>query len=213
MAGNIQESDSTVRQLQFNPDGRRPLRVGRSHATSVIQEQKARTMFGNKNSKGKDVSMAAPVNAPAQPRVAPVEAAAPQALKNYISAGTVIEGNIISHEDLRLDGTVKGDIRTTGCLILGKESNVEGNILASEAEVAGLITGTVESKGSLTIRATCKIFGDIITRSLNVESGSSFNGRCKVGGEADERAAPSRQSTPAPAAAVAPAAVVARPKV
>ena len=213
MARNSQESDWSVRQLQFNSDGWRFLRVGRSHATSVIQEQKARTMFGNKNSKGKEVSMAAPVNTPAPARTAPVEAAAPQALKNYISAGTVIEGNIISHEDLRLDGTVKGDIRTTGCLILGKESNVEGNILASEAEVAGLITGTVESKGSLTIRATCKIFGDIITRSLNVESGSSFNGRCKVGGEADERPAPARQSTPAPAAAAAPAAVAARPKV
>ena len=153
--------------------------------------------------------MAAPVHAPAPARVAPVEAAA---LKNYISAGTVIEGNIISHEDLRLDGTVKGDIKTTGCLILGKESNVEGNILASEAEVAGLITGTVESKGSLTIRATCKIFGDIITRSLNVESGSSFNGRCKVGGEADERSAPARQATTAPAAAPAAAPVAARPK-
>ena len=154
--------------------------------------------------------MAAPVHAPAPARVAPVEAAT---FKNYISAGTVIEGNIISHEDLRLDGTVKGDIKTTGCLILGKESNVEGNILASEAEVAGLITGTVESKGSLTIRATCKIFGDIITRSLNVESGSSFNGRCKVGGEADERPAPARQSTHAVAPAPAAAPVAARPKV
>ena len=122
-------------------------------------------MFGNKASQGKNTPMATPAPAPAP--VAHVEERAPKAPKNYISAGTVIEGNIISHEDLRMDGTVKGDIKTTGCLILGKDSNVEGNILAAEAEVAGLITGTVESKGSLTIRATCKIFGDIVTRSLN----------------------------------------------
>jgi cytoskeletal protein CcmA (bactofilin family) len=174
-------------------------------------------MFGNKNPKGKEVSMAAPAPAPAPVRMAPVDEPAPKAPKNYISAGTVIEGNIISHEDLRMDGTVKGDIKTTGCLILGKESNVEGNILASEAEVAGLITGTVESKGSLTIRATCKIFGDIITRSLNVESGSSFNGRCKVGGEADERpvARPAAEAVRPAAVAPAPApvAAAARPKV
>jgi cytoskeletal protein CcmA (bactofilin family) len=167
-------------------------------------------MFGNKNSKGKEVTMAAPAPAPAP--VAHVEERAPKAPKNYISSGTVIEGNIISHEDLRMDGTVKGDIRTTGCLILGKDSNVEGNILAAEAEVAGLITGTVESKGSLTIRATCKIFGDIVTRSLNVESGSSFNGRCKVGGEADERPA-ARAAAPVAAPAPAPVAAAARPKV
>ncbi len=166
-------------------------------------------MFGNKNAKPKEVTMANP--APA--RTTPAEDQAAKAPKNYISAGTVIEGNIISTEDLRMDGTIKGDIKTTGCLILGKGSNVEGNILAAEAEVAGLITGTVESKGSLTIRATCKIFGDIITRSLNVESGSSFNGRCKVGGDADERSAPAaRPAVTAPASAPAPAAV-AKPKV
>ena len=170
-------------------------------------------MFGNKNPKAKDNSMAAPVQAQAPARMAPAEDHAAKAPKNYISAGTVIEGNIISHEDLRMDGTIKGDIKTTGCLILGKDSNVEGNILAAEAEVAGVITGTVESKGSLTIRATCKINGDIITRSLNVESGSSFNGRCKVGGEADARpAAEAARPAAAPAAPVA-APVAARPKV
>lgn len=165
-------------------------------------------MFGNKTNAPKHRE---PAPAPAPTPVAPVavEAPAARAPKNYISAGTVIEGNIISHEDLRLDGTVKGDIKTTGCLILGKESNVEGNILASEAEVAGMITGTVESKGSLTIRATCKIFGDIVTRSLNVESGSSFNGRCKVGGEAES---PRAEVRPAPAAPAA-APVASRPKV
>ena len=178
------------------------------------EKQKEGIMFGNKNSKIKEPSMAAPAPAPA--RTAPVEDHAAKAPKNYISAGTVIEGNIVSHEDLRMDGTIKGDIKTTGCLILGKDSNVEGNILAAEAEVAGLITGTVESKGSLTIRATCKIFGDIITRSLNVESGSSFNGRCKVGGEADDRSAarPAAEvARPAVApTAAAPAAAMAKPK-
>lgn len=172
-------------------------------------------MFGNKAPKGKDNTMANPAPAPA--RLAPVEAPAQKSPRNYISAGTVIEGNIVSAEDLHLDGTVKGDIKTTGCLILGKESNVEGNILASEAEVAGLITGTVESKGSLTIRATCKIFGDIVTRSLNVESGSSFNGRCKVGGESEDKSTkqvtePSRPAA-APVAPASPAmAVSAKPK-
>ncbi len=105
--------------------------------------------------------------------------------QNYISARTVIEGNIISHEDLTLDGRVKGDIKTSARLCLGPESVIEGNIVAAEAEVAGRITGTVESKGLLAIKSTCRIEGDIITRSLHVESGSSFNGRCKVGGDAE----------------------------
>lgn len=163
-------------------------------------------MFGNKSK-----PEPAPVEAPAAdaPRPLPVSAPEPMQsqLKNYISAGTVIEGNIISHEDLRLDGKVKGDVKTSARLWLGKDSVVEGNILAAEAEVAGRITGTVESKGLLAIKSTCRIEGDIATKSLNVESGSSFNGRCKVGGEPDAESAKVavanrlKQVAPAPAMA------------
>ncbi|MCA8992672.1 MAG: polymer-forming cytoskeletal protein [Planctomycetaceae bacterium] len=135
---------------------------------------------------------------PVAAKPAPQPQPAAQVPKNYISAGTVIEGNIVSHEDLHLEGTVKGDIKTSARLILGKDSVVEGNILASEAEAAGKITGTLESTGLLTIRSTCVIDGDIITKSLNVESGSSFNGRCKVG-EAAESARPKQNRLPATA--------------
>lgn len=151
-----------------------------------------------KSKKAEVAQAALPVEAPvAAPLREPVQETK---LMNYISAGTVVEGNIISHEDLRLDGRVKGDIKTSARLWLGAESVVEGNILAAEADVAGRITGTVESKGLLAIKSTCRIEGDIVTKSLNVESGSSFNGRCKVG--CDPEAAPVNRLKP-PAAAPA----------
>ncbi|MCA9080234.1 MAG: polymer-forming cytoskeletal protein [Planctomycetaceae bacterium] len=166
-------------------------------------------MFGSKK-KGAE---AKPAPAPAPQPQAPVEAAKKMSeAKNYISSGTVIEGNIVSHEDLHMDGTVKGDIKTSARLVLGKDSVVEGNILASEAEVAGRITGTVESKGLLAIKSTCVIDGDIVTKSLNVESGSSFNGRCKVGDAAEADRSGNRlragaaQKPAAPAAPAAPGA-------
>ncbi len=147
-----------------------------------------------------------PVEAPAVQK----EHSADEARVNFISAGTVIEGHIVSHEDLHLEGTIKGDIKTTAKLILGKAAIVEGNILAAEAIVAGRITGTVESKGLLAIKSTCVIDGDIITKSLNVESGSSFNGRCKVGGAIDKPAADAR---PAMTNRLVPAVGVAVPPV
>lgn len=169
-------------------------------------------MFGNKSQPQKksapQMNAPKPASAPAAPAVDEdddIEAA------NYISSGTVIEGNIISSEDLQLDGTVKGDIRTTSRLILGPDSIVEGNIVAAEAEVSGRITGTVESKGLLAIRSTCVIEGDIVTKSLNVESGSSFNGRCQVGtGATDAKPVPAAAPTgpvarPAPLASGKPA--------
>ncbi len=143
-------------------------------------------MFGNKSKSSAQAVSQKPV-APVEPAPAPAPAAPAAARTNYLAAGTVIEGNIISNEELYIDGTVKGDIRTSSRLFLGKDSIVEGNITALDADVAGKITGTVESKGLLAIKATCRIEGDIITQSLNVESGSSFNGRCKVGGQPEKR--------------------------
>lgn len=133
---------------------------------------------------------------PAPVAAKPVENAKPkpaeqeEAKVNFIAPGTTIEGNIVSSDDLQVDGTVRGDIRTTKKLVLGPKSIVEGNVSAADAEVAGQITGTAECNGLLTIRSTCVIEGDIVTKSLNVESGSSFNGRCRVGEAAKTPAKP-----------------------
>lgn len=137
-------------------------------------------MLGKKKPEPAKKPLTPPQSKPA-PAPEPAPVAKEESRVNFIAPGTTIEGNIISSDDLEVEGTVRGDIRTTKNLILGPKSVVEGNVSAADAEVAGQITGTAECNGLLTIRSTCVIEGDIVTKSLNVESGSSFNGRCRVG--------------------------------
>lgn len=125
-----------------------------------------------------------PIESKPMPMADAKENAAPT-YKNYIAAGTIIEGNMILQDDLYLAGTIRGDIQSNSKLIIGADAIVEGNLFAANAEVAGRITGTVECRGLLGIKSTCVIEGDIVTKSLNVEPGSTFNGRCKVGGAAE----------------------------
>lgn len=166
-------------------------------------------MFGNKSKKDSQVSgqrkPSTAVRSQSEAKPAPAPMSQPDhdddEPANYISAGTVIEGNIVSSEDLQIDGTVKGDIKTSSRLILGEDSIIEGNIMAEEAEVSGRIQGTVQTKGLLAIMKTCVIDGDIVTKSLNVESGSSFNGRCKVGASAERQVASESSSSSSPASA------------
>lgn len=155
-------------------------------------------MFGNKSKPVNHNSSKAPgaVTPPMPEKVtAPVQAAA--AAKNFIAAGTVVEGNIVTEGELQLEGTVKGDIRTDGKLVVSENAFVEGNIYAAQADVAGRITGTVECSGLLVIKASCIINGDIITKSLNVESGSTFDGRCKVGATPRNPVADKKEMNPA----------------
>ncbi len=81
-----------------------------------------------------------------------------------------------------VEGIVKGDVTTKTKLVCGPSALIEGNILAQHAEIAGRVHGTVKALGLLVINSSGTILGDVITKDLNVESGSTFNGRLQVGG-------------------------------
>ncbi len=120
---------------------------------------------------------------------------------NVIGKGTVIEGNVQAEGDLLVEGVVKGDITTKTKFVAGPSAIIEGNITAQHAEIAGRVQGTVKALGLLVINSSGTILGDVITKDLNVESGSTFNGRLQVGG--------SISSTPIQIAKVTVAPVVA----
>ncbi|CAN5147568.1 hypothetical protein BH23BAC1_BH23BAC1_01780 [soil metagenome] len=100
---------------------------------------------------------------------------------NSIGKGTLLQGNIETFGNLRIDGKVIGDIKTKSKLVLGQSSHVQGNILAQNAEIAGEVKGIVEVSDQLILKPSSVIHGDIITNKLIVESGATFNGGCKMG--------------------------------
>ncbi|MCH8231888.1 MAG: polymer-forming cytoskeletal protein [Bacteroidetes bacterium] len=100
---------------------------------------------------------------------------------NIIGKGTMVEGNLETYGNIRVEGQVIGNIKTKSKVALGQSSRVEGNILAQNAEVAGEVSGTVEVTELLLLKSTAVISGDIITNKLIVESGATFNGGCKMG--------------------------------
>lgn len=100
---------------------------------------------------------------------------------NIIGKGTVINGNIETYGNLRIEGKIVGNIKTKSKAAIGHSSYIEGNILAQNAEVAGHITGTIEVSELLILKPSAIINGDIITNKMIVESGATFNGGCKMG--------------------------------
>lgn len=100
---------------------------------------------------------------------------------NTIGKGTFVHGDIETHGNLRIEGKVEGNIKTKSKIVLGKSSIVVGNITAQNAEVEGHVTGKVHVGEILILKSSSKINGDIKTNRLIVESGSEFNGGCKMG--------------------------------
>ena len=100
---------------------------------------------------------------------------------NVIGKGTILEGNIETFGNIRIEGKVIGNIKSKSKIALGNSSHVEGNITAQNADIEGEVKGRLEISEMLVLKSTSVVHGDIITGKLVVEPGAVFNGSCKMG--------------------------------
>lgn len=101
---------------------------------------------------------------------------------NIIGAGTVIEGDIKSEADIRIDGTLNGSLFTKGKLVLGATGTVEGEVSCQNADISGAINGKIKVSELLALKSSSKLTGEIITNKLSIEPGASFSGSCSMAG-------------------------------
>lgn len=100
---------------------------------------------------------------------------------NLIGGGTKITGDINSPGDVRIDGQLNGNLITNGKFVLGVNGYIEGNITCVNADLSGEVKGTINVTEMLSLKATAKINGDIITSKLAIEPGAIFTGSCSMG--------------------------------
>lgn len=99
---------------------------------------------------------------------------------NLIMQGTVIEGNITTKGNIRIDGRLKGTLQCDGKVVVGQEGFVEGNIHCHQADVSGKVRGNLHVKDLAVLKNTSDITGDIVTGKLSIEPGAVFSGRCNM---------------------------------
>lgn len=98
-----------------------------------------------------------------------------------IGAGTTINGNIESTGDIRIDGTLIGNLTSKAKVLVGADGVIEGAIKGKNADVLGKVMGQMDIKEVLQLRGKCIIDGDIFAGKLEVEPTATFNGRCHMG--------------------------------
>ena len=100
---------------------------------------------------------------------------------NQIKSGTYIEGIIKATSDIRIDGTLKGTLQTEGKLVIGTSGQIDGDITCQSAEIHGTVNGKVTVNEMLSLKASCKLLGDIVVGRLSIEPGAQFSGSCVMG--------------------------------
>jgi cytoskeletal protein CcmA (bactofilin family) len=104
-----------------------------------------------------------------------------------LSSATTIVGDIQVDNDIRVAGTIKGKLTTTGHLIIEQTGLVEGEIKAGAATIAGKIVGNIETTDKLILEAKAVLQGDIRTKLLVIEDGANFNGNCSTESKAAQK--------------------------
>ena len=98
-----------------------------------------------------------------------------------ISAGTTLKGDISSTGDLRIDGTIIGNISSSAKIIIGASGVVEGDISGNQADIVGRVAGNVRAKELLQLRGESVVTGNLYAGKLQVEPTATFNGQCHMG--------------------------------
>lgn len=98
-----------------------------------------------------------------------------------IGSGTTLKGDISSNSDLRIDGTIIGNIRSSAKIVIGASGVVEGDIEGNQADIVGKVSGNIKVKDILQLRGDCIVSGNLYANKLQVEPTATFNGQCHMG--------------------------------
>ena len=101
--------------------------------------------------------------------------------QNVIAQGTKIVGDIESKGPFRIDGTIQGNIKTDGKVVVGKSGNIKGTLQAINVDIEGQFSGKLILKGTLSLKSSARIEGEVQVNKLAVEPGASFNATCSMG--------------------------------
>ena len=104
-------------------------------------------------------------------------------INTVIGRGSVSEGRFRVETGIRVDGVLKGELISSGTLIVGESGVIEADVKVHDAFVSGRIVGTLEAEDKVHLQANSAFVGKIKTRTLIVEEGAIFKAECDAGGE------------------------------
>jgi len=98
-------------------------------------------------------------------------------ITSVLGAGVIWQGNISGSGGVRIEGTFEGQIAMRGILVVGETGRVTcEKIRANTVIVAGAVRGNILAQ-KVEIRATGRIWGDVVTVSFATEEGAFLRGQ------------------------------------
>ena len=101
-------------------------------------------------------------------------------IKSLIAEGSVITGNIVFTDGLRVDGTVTGNIEAapeqSSILVISEIAHVSGDVSADHIIINGFVKGPVHARRMLELQPKARVEGDVHYSALEMHQGALITG-------------------------------------
>lgn len=105
-------------------------------------------------------------------------------LAAWIGKSLVVQGKVISNQDLTIDGQVEGTIELgQHGLTIGAGAKIKANLVAKTITISGAVTGNVTATEKVDVRSTGVVEGDIKAAHLQMSEGAMIRGRVEAHGK------------------------------
>lgn len=99
----------------------------------------------------------------------------------WVGKSVIFKGDLISSEDMSIDGRVEGTIEVRGhTLTIGPDADIHATIVAGTVNVLGTVTGKITADHKVDIHDSGSVEGDIVAPRLVMADGAMLRGRVDV---------------------------------
>lgn len=128
----------------------------------------------------------------------PIPARVPEAgligwreIRSFLDPGTQVSGKLAFMTPTRIDGRLRGEVRSSDLLVVSEGGQIHGSIWPTTLVVAGEVRGQILGAERVEIRPGGRVTGIIETKILIIVEGAFFEGDARM---AEEMAREARQS-------------------
>ncbi|MDR0623831.1 MAG: polymer-forming cytoskeletal protein [Treponema sp.] len=101
-------------------------------------------------------------------------------INTIIGPNTRMNGNIETGGFTRVDGSITGDVKARGRVVIGERARMKSNVSGTSITVGGVVHGHIIASEQIIILSTGLVLGDIITRRIQADEGCLIHGKVSV---------------------------------
>jgi cytoskeletal protein CcmA (bactofilin family) len=102
---------------------------------------------------------------------------------SLLGKGAEMNGEIAFTNGLRVEGIIKGKVRSEATLEIGPGGLVDAEVRVRRIGISGEFHGVIYAADRVEIHKDGKVYGDIFSPCLIIEAGAVFDGRCNMSDE------------------------------